>query len=114
MADYQKALKLSNGRAEVVTRLTEVLSMQGVSAFNRRHLEAAVGHFDEAIELSPDVAELYFRRAKCYMEMQFYFKAVHDLEKTLQLDAKHYLAQNMVQQLRKTDAARKNEIVLDD
>ena len=56
--------------------------------------ELALKILDATIDLAPDVAEAYYMPARMAFEQRDYKRAVPDLKRALELDAKHYRALN--------------------
>ena len=56
--------------------------------------ELALKILDATIDVAPDVAEAYYMRARMAFEQRDYKRAMPDLMRALELDAKHYRALN--------------------
>ncbi|HEY7492652.1 MAG TPA: tetratricopeptide repeat protein [Candidatus Tectomicrobia bacterium] len=74
-----------SGKAEVDARLQD-----GIIEMQRGALERAVAIFTEVIELAPDFAEGYNKRATTYYMMQEYEQSIRDCEKTIALNPIHF------------------------
>jgi tetratricopeptide (TPR) repeat protein len=74
-----------SGKPEVDARLQD-----GLVAMQRGAFEEAVAIFTEVIEMAPDFAEGYNKRATTYYLMQEYEKAIRDCDKTIALNPIHF------------------------
>ena len=74
-----------SGDAEVDRRL-----QAGIDAMNRRALEEAVNIFSEIIDMAPDFAEGYNKRATVYYMQERYEESLEDCDKTLALNPIHF------------------------
>jgi tetratricopeptide (TPR) repeat protein len=74
-----------SGRPEVDARLQD-----GIAEMQRGAFQRAVEIFSEVIEMSPDFAESYNKRATTYYLMQEYEKSIRDCEITLTLNPVHF------------------------
>jgi hypothetical protein len=54
----------------------------------------ALGDFNQAIEMRPNVVDAYHHRGNLYFDMQAFDLAIKDYEKILELDPNHYKAAN--------------------
>jgi tetratricopeptide (TPR) repeat protein len=73
------------GKPEVDARLHD-----GIMAMQRGAFEEAVSIFTEVIEMAPDFAEGYNKRATTYYLMQEYEKSIRDCDKTITLNPVHF------------------------
>lgn len=74
-----------SGRQEVDARLHA-----GIAAMQQGALERAVTLFTEVIDLAPDFAEGYNKRATTYYLLQEYEQSLRDCDKTVSLNAFHF------------------------
>ena len=74
-----------SGKPEVDARLHE-----GMMAMQRGAFEEAVTLFTEVIEMAPDFAEGYNKRATTYYLMQEYDKSILDCDRTIALNPVHF------------------------
>ena len=74
-----------SGKSEVDRRLHE-----GIAAMQQGTLPDAVSIFTDVIDMAPDFAEGYNKRATTYYLMQEYEKSIADCEKTLALNPIHF------------------------
>jgi tetratricopeptide (TPR) repeat protein len=84
--DYQAALKLASTRPDIIERVVQLISQKAIESFNKRQYEIALSYFGQALELSPNQAQLLTKRGKCYFEMQRYQDALADYNAALVLD----------------------------
>jgi tetratricopeptide (TPR) repeat protein len=68
----------------------DALLQEGIMAMQRGAFERAVVIFSEVIELAPDFAEGYNKRATTYYLMQEYEKAIRDCEQTIARNPVHF------------------------
>jgi tetratricopeptide (TPR) repeat protein len=69
-----------------------VLMRRGIKAVNEQHNDLALKMFDAVVELAPDYAEGWSRRAFVYCLQNDTEHAVGDLRRALALDPNHYKA----------------------
>ena len=74
-----------SGKPEVDARLQD-----GIMAMQHGAFEQAVAIFTDVIEMAPDFAEAYNKRATTYYLMQEFDKSISDCEKTLALNPIHF------------------------
>ena len=74
-----------SGTPEVDARL-----LDGITEMHRGAWQDAVGIFSEVIEVAPDFAEGYNKRATTYYLMQEYEKSILDCETTISLNPVHF------------------------
>lgn len=74
-----------SGDARVDERL-----QAGIEAMNRRALGEAVNVFSEVIDMAPDFAEGYNKRATVYYMQERYEESLEDCDKTLALNPIHF------------------------
>jgi len=74
-----------SGKPEVDARLQD-----GMMAMQRGAFEQAVAIFTDVIEMAPDFAEGYNKRATTYYLIQEYEKSISDCDKTLALNPIHF------------------------
>jgi tetratricopeptide (TPR) repeat protein len=76
---------VSSGSATV-----DLLMQWSLQAMNRRDNSAALDFLDQVVTLKPDFAEGWNRRATLHFTMNNYSKSMLDIEKTLQLEPRHF------------------------
>ena len=74
-----------SGKPEVDARLQD-----GIMAMQRGAFEEAVAIFTQVIEMAPDFAEGYNKRATTYYLMQEYEQSIRDCDKTIALNPAHF------------------------
>jgi len=74
-----------SGKPEVDARLHD-----GIMAMQRGAFEEAAAIFTEVIEMAPDFAEGYNKRATTYYLMQEYEKSIRDCDQTITLNSVHF------------------------
>jgi tetratricopeptide (TPR) repeat protein len=74
-----------SGKPEVDARLHD-----GIMAMQRGAFDEAITIFTEVIEMAPDFAEGYNKRATTYYLMQEYEKSIRDCDKTITLNLVHF------------------------
>ncbi len=62
----------------------------GISAMQSGRLEAAIGHFSEVIDMAPDFAEGWNKRATAYYLNGELAKSMRDIQETLELEPRHF------------------------
>lgn len=74
-----------SGNAVVDERL-----QAGIGAMNRRALEEALNVFTEVIDMAPDFAEGYNKRATVYYMLEMFEESLDDCVRTLELNPIHF------------------------
>lgn len=67
-----------------------LLMEQGEAAMGRRAYDSALRSFNQVIQIAPDFAEGWNRRATLYYLMGRYDDSLADIEKTLALEPRHF------------------------
>ena len=67
-----------------------LLMDQGEKAMGRRDYDSALRSFDQVIQIAPDFAEGWNRRATLYYLMGRHEDSLADIEKTLALEPRHF------------------------
>jgi len=67
---------------------------QGIASYNSGNLEQAIQDFTEAIELDPDYALAYFKRAVAFRILGDYEQAIADYDQAIRIDPKESNAYN--------------------
>ncbi|WP_025743013.1 tetratricopeptide repeat protein [Aquimarina pacifica] len=81
---YRKALELGNYEIETWLNRSDILRFIGES-------DAAIQNLHQAIEFYPDNAEVQFRLAGLYYEMQDFEKGEYHIRKALELDFEYHI-----------------------
>lgn len=68
------------------------LSRKGTQEYRSGDINKAIDFFDDAIELQPDDAELYNKRARAKRKALDFNGAISDYEKVIKLSPGHYKA----------------------
>ncbi len=68
----------------------DALLQEGIEAMQRGHYQVAVDVFTRVIELAPNFAEGYNKRATTYYLMQRYEESIADCERTIALNPHHF------------------------
>ncbi len=66
------------------------LMAEGVAAMQRRDYPAALRSFDSMVELAPEFAEGWNKRATLYYLMGAYQNSLDDIVRTLELEPRHF------------------------
>ncbi len=67
-----------------------MLMAQGLAAMTRRDLRAALGKFDQIVKIAPGFAEGWNKRATVHYLLGNYPGSLHDIERTLKLEPRHF------------------------
>jgi tetratricopeptide (TPR) repeat protein len=67
-----------------------ILMAQGVAAMNRQDMPAALGKFDQIVKIAPGFAEGWNKRATVYYLIGNFSGSLHDIERTLTLEPRHF------------------------
>ncbi len=68
----------------------KILMEQGLHAMSRRDMRAALGKFDQTVKISPAFAEGWNKRATVHYLLGNYIESLHDIDKTLVLEPRHF------------------------
>jgi tetratricopeptide (TPR) repeat protein len=74
-----------SGRDDINTMMDE-----GVEAMQARNYDTALKKFDEIVELAPDFAEGWNKRATVYYLMHQLNESMQDVQRTLKLEPRHF------------------------
>ncbi len=66
------------------------LMSEGIREISIRNYEAALTTFNEMVEIDPDFAEGWNKRATVYYLMGKYKASIHDIHRTLALEPRHF------------------------
>ena len=69
---------------------TQMIFDKGIQFMDNGDLDAAIKLFSETIELSPDFAEAWNKRATVYFLQGEFEKSIADIDKTLELEPQHF------------------------
>lgn len=87
----------------------DLLTRRAIKAIDEKENEVALQILDEVVELAPDYAEGWNRRATVHYAMHHYGAAIHDVERTLALEPRHFGAMSglgaMLKEIGRDDAA---------
>ncbi len=67
-----------------------MLMAQGVAAMSRQDMRAALGKFDQIVKIAPGFAEGWNKRATVYYLLGNFSGSLHDIERTLNLEPRHF------------------------
>ena len=67
-----------------------MLMAQGLAAMSRADLRAALGKFDQIVKIAPGFAEGWNKRATVNYLLGNYPGSLHDIERTLKLEPRHF------------------------
>ena len=67
-----------------------MLMAQGLAAMNRNDMRAALGKFDQIVKIAPGFAEGWNKRATVYYLLGDFPGSLHDIERTLKLEPRHF------------------------
>jgi tetratricopeptide (TPR) repeat protein len=67
-----------------------LLMGQGINAMSRNDMRAALGKFDQIVKIAPNFAEGWNKRATVHYLLGNYPESLHDIEKTLNLEPRHF------------------------
>ncbi len=70
--------------------LVNALMAKGVEEMSHRNYEAALATFGKVVDLEPELAEGWNKRATVYYLMGEYEESVRDIERTLDLEPRHF------------------------
>ncbi|KPL08127.1 hypothetical protein AMJ86_01850 [bacterium SM23_57] len=77
---------LANGRQEMETAdQARILELLGRLLRKSGHLDQAIHHFSEAVELCPDNPKAYIDLGRCYQEQRQYDRGLHYLQNAISL-----------------------------
>lgn len=76
------------------TATGRILMAQGVEQMQRQELAAAAKTFTALIELEPDFAEAWNKRATVFFLLGLYPESLSDIDETLNLEPRHFGAQS--------------------
>ena len=76
---------MSSGREDV-----DEIMMEGLESMRSGRFDQAIGHFDEIVDLAPDFAEGWNKRATAYYLNDELRESVHDIRRTLELEPRHF------------------------
>ncbi|MBX7146188.1 MAG: tetratricopeptide repeat protein [Alphaproteobacteria bacterium] len=75
---------------------SDQLMKTGIEAMAVRNYAVALKNFDELINLYPDFAEGWYKRANLYYLMEDYDQAIQNLNQTLMLEPRHFGALSLL------------------
>ena len=75
-----------------VSRAAATHYNDAVLAIKQNDTQAAIGHFNKAIEVEPAYQKAFYNRGKSYLKLKEYSSAITDFKKVVGLDPDHALA----------------------
>lgn len=75
---------------ETESAAVNILMRKGILAMQRRDFRTALRNFDQIVDLAPDYAEGWNKRATVYYLMGAYQESLDDIVKTLDLEPRHF------------------------
>lgn len=90
MAGQQLAGRIADRWNESGSATIDLMMGWARDAIEAKKYDIALDFLDQATVMKPDYAEAYNRRATVHYLMGSYNKAMADIEKTLQLEPRHY------------------------
>lgn len=97
LSDYHYALDLGGDDSKIKMRLALTHYALGVNCFNEKDYEGAKIEFSRSIDYNDTMPEVYINRARACSEIGLMDKAYADIEKTLELQPNHPMANSMIQ-----------------
>lgn len=82
--------KISVIWTQTPSKASEELMMNGIEAIQRGQLDLALKHFTSLVEGEPEFAEAWNKRATVHYMLGDYPEAIADIEKTLELEPRHF------------------------
>ena len=76
---------MSSGRDDI-----DGIMREGIEAMQSGRFDDAIGHFDEIVDMAPDFAEGWNKRATAYYLNDELSESVHDIRRTLELEPRHF------------------------
>ncbi len=76
---------MSSGREDV-----DGIMRQGIAAMRSGRFDEAIGHFGEIVDMAPDFAEGWNKRATAYYLNDELSESVYDIQRTLALEPRHF------------------------
>ncbi len=75
---------------ETDSAAVNILMRKGILAMQRRDFRTALRNFDQIVDLAPDYAEGWNKRATVYYLMGAFKESLDDIVKTLDLEPRHF------------------------
>lgn len=88
---YRDAIQLAGRMRRSVGRIPSVSYEAGYAHYQLGEIEAAVRHYDAAIQLNPDLAMAYYDRGEIHLTEGRLAQAQMDFERVVELEPKHWV-----------------------
>ena len=97
LSDYHYALDLGGDNNKIKIRLALTHYALGVNCFNEKDYEGAKIEFSRSIDYNDTMPDVFLNRARACTELGLVDSAYADIEKTLDLQPDHVMANSMIQ-----------------
>ncbi|CAI2365018.1 unnamed protein product [Moneuplotes crassus] len=97
LSDYHYALDLGGQGPKINFRLALTHYALGVNCFNEKDYEGAKIEFSRSIDYNSSMPDVFVNRAKACLELGLVESAYSDIERTLEIQPDHSLANSMIQ-----------------
>ena len=94
--EYEEALRLINIAVEIQPKSTEAWNNKAVILKELKQYKSAFGAFSRALFINRNTARVYVNRAELFMEVEWYQKALEDLNSAVELEG----TQKYIEQLK--------------
>lgn len=88
---YRDAIQLAGRMRRSMGRIPSVSYEAGYAHYQLGELDAAVRHYDTAIQLNPDLAMAYYDRGEIHLTEGRLVQAQFDFERVVELQPKHWV-----------------------
>ena len=89
-------MDLGGNKETVSSRLALTHYALGVNCFNSKDYEGSKVEFSRSIDYSNKIPDVYVNRARSCIELNENSNAIEDLEKAIQLNPSHQMAQSLL------------------